>query len=361
MTYAVHDGYGGLLVKGLFPTYSIFLEVDPARLDVNVHPSKREVRFADERTVYRVLAEAVRAAIREVDLIPDAKPGGLEQVATPAWAPSASSTVPGDPTQTLPRTPAGLVAERPAQDRRQAYFADPIGLDTGPQIALPLTVRRPANMDTHPSQAPEGDPLIEEDPAQVSVWQLHRRYILAHIKNGVIIIDQHVAHERILYEQALDQFHDNPGTGQRLLFPLTLDFGLAEIQVVREAMLLLEKIGFGIRDFGGNTVVVDAIPVDLEVWGEGKLLREVVQDLIEAEGRSSAAPGQNREISPLEHGLAVSYAAHTAIRSGDALSTKGMQVLIDRLFATREPFVSPRDRPIVVKMSLDEIDQYFGR
>ncbi len=353
ITYAVYDGYGGLLTKGLYPTFAIFLEVDPARLDVNVHPSKREVRFADERAVYRTLAEAVRTSIREVDLIPDVAPG-LEPVATPAGAPSVVST---HPPEMMPGRPAELVAERPAGERRQPYLADALGLDSGPQMALPLTVRKSAKAEVQPAEDLAEEDLIEEDSARISVWQLHQRYILAHIKNGVIIIDQRMAHERILYEQALDHFHDTLGIGQRLLFPLTLDFGLGEVQTVREVMPLLEKMGFGIRDFGGNTVVVDAIPVDLKAWEEGKLLREIVQDLIAEE----SGPTGDREVSPLEHRLAASYAAHTAVRSGDALSTREMQVLIDRLFATREPFVSPHGRPIVVKMSLDEIDQRFRR
>jgi DNA mismatch repair protein MutL len=358
MTYAIYDGYGGLLARGLYPTFSIFLEVDPTRLDVNVHPSKREVRFADERTVYRTLAEAVRTAIREVDLIPDMGPGNFEPISTFSGTASSSPKASVHPPEMMPGRAPELVAERPAEERRQAYLTDPLGLDRDPQMALPLTVRKPAVEGVQPARALPEEDLIEENPAQVSVWQLHQRYILAHIKNGVIIIDQHVAHERILYEQVLEHFHGTPGTGQRLLFPLTLDFGLAEIQAVREAMPLLEKMGFGVRDFGGNTVVVDAIPVDLKAWEEGKLLREIVRDL---EGRFSASPGQDRQISPLEHRLAASYAAHTSVRSGDALSTREMQGLIDRLFATREPFVGPQGRPIVVKMSLDEIDQHFRR
>ena len=147
--------------------------------------------------------------------------------------------------------------------------------------------------------------------------------------------------------------------GQRLLFPITIDFGLREIQAVREAIPLLEMMGFGIRDFGGNTVVVDAIPVGLKAWEDGKLLREIVADLSEKEPQAPA--GGDGSISPLERRLAASYACHTSVRSGDALSTREMQGLIDQLFATREPFVCPHGRPTVVKMSLDEIDQRFGR
>jgi DNA mismatch repair protein MutL len=149
--------------------------------------------------------------------------------------------------------------------------------------------------------------------------------------------------------------------GQRLLFPVTLDFGLRQIQTVREAMPLLEAIGFGVRDFGGNTVVVDAIPVELKVWEDGRLLREIVGDLTDKERRSSVPVSRQNVVSPLEHRLAAAYARHTAIPTGEKLSPREMRALIDRLFATREPFVCPQGRPTVVKMPLDEIDRQFSR
>ena len=351
MTYAVYDGYGGLLPKGLVPSFCLFLDIDPARLDVNVHPSKREVRFADERSVYRTVAATVSNTLRKADLIPElAGAGSLADMPRPAPIQIGEQG----------RQPSGNVAEQ----AHQPYLPEPLGLGSEPQMALPLTVK-PSFRKTAPDAGPSAldrEALAEEDLAQVSVWQLHGKYILAHIKNGMIIIDQQVAHQRILYEKALDQFRAHPGTGQRLLFPLTLDFGLKEIQVVREAMPLLERMGFGIRDFGGNTVVADAIPVGLKVWEDGKLLGDIVADLVEGERRTSVPPGQqNRQISGREHRLAASYAWHTSIRSGDPLTRNEMQGLIDQLFATQEPFVGPYGRPVLVKMSLDEIEHRFGR
>lgn len=184
---------------------------------------------------------------------------------------------------------------------------------------------------------------------------------MAHTKSGLIIIDQHVAHERILYEQTLDHFHSEPGTGQRLLFPITIDFGLNEIEAIRDAMPLLEKMGFGIRDFGGNTVVIDAIPVDLKVWEDGHLLREVVGTLMDDDLPPPTPAYGDLPVTSIEHRLAASYACHASVRSGDPLSQREMQGLIDQLFATREPFACPHGRPIVVKLSLEELDHRFGR
>ena len=361
ITYAVYDGYGGLLPKGLSPPFAVYLEVDPSRLDVNVHPSKREVRFSDERTVYRCVADTVRKSLREAGVIPEIGPADFGPAAArPASAEAAmpSLRVGGDYGSTAEHPESGhAVAEGP----REVYRPEPLGLDGGAQMALPLTQSRPAvGRSTDRDTGPETEELVREDGSQVSVWQLHGRYVLAHIKNGLVVMDQQAAHERILYEQTLDQLQMAPATGQRLLFPLTIDFGLREIQTVREIMPLLEKIGFGIRDFGGTTVVVDAIPLNLKAWEEGALLREVAGDLVDTDRVPPSAEG-DRPVSHLEHRLAASYASRASLQAGDVISTREMQALIDQLFATRDPFVSPYGRPTVVRISMDELDRRFGR
>ncbi|HCR18169.1 MAG TPA: DNA mismatch repair endonuclease MutL [Candidatus Latescibacteria bacterium] len=356
ITFAIQDGYGGLLTKGFQPVFSFFLDVDPSRLDVNVHPTKREVRFADQRAVYRSVAEAVRQALRKEDMIPEVKLGSLEPAAMPQELSATDITV---NSPIIPRSQTGMVADKPIDIEQDLYFSRSTSLDLDRQMPLPLNVRRSETV-LEVSDSPAGKDL-GEDAGQVSVWQVHERYILAHIKNGIIIVDQQIAHERVIYENVLASFQGTPNAGQRLLFPLTLDFGLKEIQVVRDAIPLLSHMGFGVRDFGGNTVVADAIPVDLIVWAEGMLLREIVGDLLERENEASIPVGEGETISPLEHSLAISYARHTAIKSGEILSIQEMQALIDQLFATQEPFVCPQGKPTVVKMPLDEIDQRFGR
>jgi DNA mismatch repair protein MutL len=330
--FAVYEGYGGLLPKGLAPSYCLCLSIDPARVDVNVHPSKREVRFADERSIYSLITQAVQQSLRGADIIPE-----------------MSDAV-------MPVVPVSI-----AESPEITYQPGQPKVGGQPQMALPLTVR----MSQGKAKRGTGintDGLDEEDFARVSVWQLHSKYILAHIKNGLIAIDQQVAHQRILYERAIDNMHTRPATSQRLLFPLTLDFGVKEIFIVREAMPLLEKMGFGIRDFGGHTVVVDAIPMGLRTWQDGQLLRDMIRDMAEAEQATSVPPSvQARQIAPEEHRLASVYAWHTSIRTGEDLSTEEMRALIDQLFATREPFVSPYGKPTLVKIGLDEIDNRFKR
>jgi len=359
LSYAVYDGYGGLIPKGFYPAYFLYVQLDPSRLDVNVHPSKREVRFADERPLYRLVAEGVRRAFQRSSVIPEltspvSPSPSWSQTDKPGSSPDGSSSQGHVDVETnyRPSHPTFTVADRPFVPSRPR-------LERDTQMALPLAARpRPAEVT--PVGAPAGS---DDDTAapHVSSWQLHNRYIMAHTKSGLIIIDQHVAHERILYEQTLDHFHSEPGTGQRLLFPITIDFGLNEIEAIRDAMPLLEKMGFGIRDFGGNTVVIDAIPVDLKVWEDGHLLREVVGTLMDDDLPPPTPAYGDLPVTSIEHRLAASYACHASVRSGDPLSQREMQGLIDQLFATREPFACPHGRPIVVKLSLEELDHRFGR
>ena len=194
------------------PAYCLFLEVDPGRLDVNVHPSKREVRFADERTVYRAVAETIRQALRKSDLIPEIN--GAETLIIPEMPNTPEST-------SVYRQTAEKVSEEPSQP----YYPKHLGIDADSQMALPLTVKKPAAKKAGQMLKSVDKKTVEEDLAEVSLWQLHNKYILAHIKNGMIVIDQQVAHQRILYERALSQVYEHPATSQRLLFPITLNLG----------------------------------------------------------------------------------------------------------------------------------------
>ena len=332
---AVSDGYGGLLAKGVQPAFALSVGVDTDRVDVNVHPAKREVRFADEPTIYRFVAETVRDTLRRETSIPE-------------WTDQAppidlvTSVLPSDASD---HTHPPMVADQPDSD---LYVTESLDLHNV-QIGLPLTVTR-EEKKAHPAP-PTG---LAPD---TSLFQLHSAYIIAHVKEGVALIDQNLAHRRILYDDAIVRFREHPSSGQALLFPVTLEFGLAEIVAVRDAIALFERVGFGIRDFGGSSVVIDAIPSGIDGWAEGALFRAMVDDLL-GESASALALG-DRNVEPLEHTVAQTYARHTAITHGTSLSSEEMRALIDRLFTTSEPYSSPEGRPTLYRLSLQEIEKHF--
>jgi len=346
ITQAVTDGYGGLLPKDTAPSFALCVDVDPGSVDVNVHPSKREVKFSDARDVYRAVADAVRAAVRQGGDIPE---WNLQE-ATPIVIDTDVGL--GDERVSRTTTEYGAPPTGTGVISNSVHgLREPLSLDDS-QIALPLAIQEDAS---------EVAPL-EETPApeRPRFFQLHGSYILAQVKQGLIIVDQNLAHQRVLYEEAAARLEgDTRAPGQALLFPGTLEFGLTEIVTVREVMPYLEQIGFGIRDFGGNTVVVDAIPTGLEAWNEGELLRGIVTDLIS--DRTAHLDLGDRALTPAAHFLAVAYARRVAVPHGKLMHVKEMENLIDRLFACSEPYTSPTGRPTVSRFSLDDLARRFSQ
>lgn len=181
--------------------------------------------------------------------------------------------------------------------------------------------------------------------------QAANMYILTTIKEGALIIDQHVAHERILYEEILGNLTGHPAAAQQLLFPVTLDFSAAEYDLLEPMIPHLNSIGFGIREFGERTVMIDAIPAGVGEFSEGRLIYEFIDEM--------------RRFGHISSGyidkLAASIACRAAIKAGKPLSPQEMQYLVDRLFACSKPFICPHGRPTVVKLTLAELDRRFGR
>lgn len=185
-----------------------------------------------------------------------------------------------------------------------------------------------------------------------AIWQIHNKYILSQVRTGLLIVDQHVAHERILYEKILANFENSLPTTQQLLFPHTVELNASDYSLVKELAPHLEKIGFDIKLFGKNTVVIEGIPADVRIGNEAKILQDVLDEFKNNE--------HNQTIDARDR-IAKSFACKAAIKAGDKLNTTEMIVLIDQLFATSMPYVCPHGRPVVVKISVEELDRRFGR
>jgi DNA mismatch repair protein MutL len=182
-------------------------------------------------------------------------------------------------------------------------------------------------------------------------WQIHSKFILAQISSGLVIIDQHVAHERILFEEAIAAFDQNPMASQTLLFPEEMQFAPDEFSILLEILPYLEKIGFRIKQSGKNTVLIDSIPSEM-TWGREK---EVIRDIIDNFDSS------HKKYSSLQENIAASFACHAAVKAGDKLTSEEMRELVDRLFGTKHPYYCPHGRPIIIQLSLDELDKRFER
>ncbi|MDQ7053662.1 MAG: hypothetical protein Q9P14_12470 [candidate division KSB1 bacterium] len=180
---------------------------------------------------------------------------------------------------------------------------------------------------------------------------MHNRYILTQVKSGLVIIDQHVAHERILYEQALKRFENSQPVSQKVLFPRMIELNAEDYDILKEMMPFLEKLGFIIQEFGKNTVVVEGVPADIKIKDYTKLLQDMIDDY---------KRGKRSQLE-IRDNIAKTFACHSAIRSGDRLTIGEMKALIEQLFATETPYFCPHGRPVLVNLSLEELDKRFGR
>jgi DNA mismatch repair protein MutL len=186
------------------------------------------------------------------------------------------------------------------------------------------------------------------------LWQLHQTYVLAPIAGGLLIVDQHAAHERILYEEARARFAGRETSSQGLLFHQSVDLSRDQFDLVLEIMPALEKLGFEMSALSPPTVLVRGVPPGIGARDAGVLLRDVLDGLGENHGRSTARD------EPWDR-VAKSFACHAAVRAGDRLSREAMNHLNDRLFATELPHGDPHGRPTFVRVDLHEMNQRFGR
>jgi DNA mismatch repair protein MutL len=182
--------------------------------------------------------------------------------------------------------------------------------------------------------------------------QLHNKYILSQIKSGLMIIDQHVAHERILYEKVLSRLDANMPFIQQLLFPIKIQFDFASYEILKELDLMITKLGFKIKYLPKSYVMIEGVPDDIKNGSEEKILREFISEYVNNQTEKQLEEKDN---------VAKSYSCKAAIKAGDKLSEKEMRLLIDQLFATSMPYVCQHGRPIVIKISLEEFDRRFGR
>jgi len=328
LSQALRHAYGNLLSTGRFPAAVVWLTVPPDRLDVNVHPTKREVRFADEAIVFSLVAAACAQPLATLHP-PFAVVAGGEAAAV--WA---------DRVRETPEFPSS--AQMPLL--LPVSGGDP-GLDGPPRAegAPGLSPPAPAAILAGPADPGAAEPEL---------WQLHRTYILAPVRGGLVIVDQHAAHERILYEDAMARLKGGQGASQGLLFPALVDLSRSQFELVLEVAPQLARLGWDLSPLSPPTVVIQGVPSGLSLERPGALLQEVLDGVEEG--------GSSGEDERLER-LARSHACHTAIRAGDVLSRESMRALVDRLFATSRPHGDPHGRPTFVRLDLEELHRRFGR
>ena len=316
---AVYSSYQSLVKRGEYPFFVINIQMPFDQVDVNVHPMKTEVRFKDEWRVYHVLKSGVSHALTEIlNTIPN-----FQRISSDSdsffQTSNKQSTI---EFQSNFGSNNNLSSNLEKIDRAKIYAS---------------------NITSVKNE--ENNFNIEK------LWQVHKKYIVSEINSGLVVIDQHVAHERVLYEESLQAFESKVMSSQTLLFPEEIEFSKDEYDILLEIFPYLKKIGFKIIETDESKLIVEATPSYISWGDEKKIIKEIIDEFIST----------RKKYSSYKEALAASFACKAAVKAGDQMTKEEMAMLVNRLFATKHPYYCPHGRPIIMQISLEELDKRFER
>ena len=331
---AIYNAFESLIKRGEYPFFLVNLVLPTDQVDVNVHPVKTEVRFKDEWRIYNILKSGASDALSSIlDTIPGFDTSFYQSSTSGPnrnynYGPSTdhiSETIKTNPNQNLIDFED---SQKPLKNkfdinRAKDYVSKLAGSEASNDNIIPVE----------------------------NIWQIHKKYIVSEINSGLVIIDQHVAHERILYEEAIKAFESTAMASQTLLFPEKIDFSHDDFDALLDVLPYLEKIGFKIKKQDEASIRIEAIPSEMALGNEKNVIKEILDNFLR----------DQKKYSSFQEGLAAMFACKAAIKAGDSLVREEMQELVNRLFSTKHPYYCPHGRPIIVQMSLNELDSRFER
>jgi len=359
INYALIEGYHNALMKGRYPICCLFLEVDPAAVDVNIHPAKREVKFHREFEIRKFVAQAVHDALLafhgQDSKAQSPKPKVSEQTELqPAPAlpnfPEKLKPSPEVPTQIFPaaHTPwkTGHLPPAPAKNETATSVVETQSAIGNRQSAI----EKPSTLNSQPSTA--ATPLLNVPLRLVGV--VGKLYVLLESDRGLVLLDQHAAHERILYEQMLNRLESGGSTpSQKLLLPETIELPPRDAQFLREQLAALTRLGVGLSEFGERTFLLDALPPFVKVPDTRRFVFDLVDEL--------RAAGREVNLARLgEHTVAKTVCRH-AVKANDPLGGAELENLVEDLRRCAMPYTCPHGRPTLIEMNYRELEKKFGR
>ena len=349
LNHALREGYHTALMKGQFPVVFLFLEMSPFAVDVNVHPAKKEVRFRDGNAVRHAVTEAVRRTLTRAQAT---VPGQAVRVLVSDPLPGAPSSEAASVPQPERWRQPTLIPEREQVALRRDW-ASPRPTPPAPPKASAATEHEaePGPLPT-PDIAEPSPPTVTADDFRI-IGVLGKLYVLLESIEGLVLMDQHAAHERILFEQMRNRIATDGVPSQRLLVPVTVELAPREFDLVQQNLEALQRLGIGAEPFGANTLKIDSLPTFFKQDDPAAYMSEVVEELKRA----------SRQIASVRLGedLVATTVCRHAVKANDLLRPLELERLLADLLACELPYCCPHGRPTLIQMSYSDLEKRFGR
>jgi len=354
--HAVMAAYEGLLKDGCQPGYYLFLEVPPNTIDINIHPTKTEIKFDDEHALYAILRSSIKHSLGQFNVAPVLDFNRDANLDTPYNYQQREAVM---PTVEVDRNFNPFADEKPVLAAATSHNAPPsFRKEMAPVWESLYTGMISATEEVEAMNFEPEDEVTaslfndnEVEHAVYKTYQIHKKYIVSPIKSGMVIIDQKRAHQRILYEQFLTNITVHHAASQQLLFPLVLHYTQGELDLIKEMKESLENTGFVFAEINHDHVVVSGLPVNVAESEVSILLEELINDLQQEVPDSSFSQCDS---------IAKSMARSLAVKTGTLLTEKEQETMVNTLFACKEAGVSPFHKPTFITVSVEDLDKRFA-
>jgi DNA mismatch repair protein MutL len=354
LNHAVLNAFEEVLSADSYPLYVLFIDIDPAKIDINVHPTKTEIKYQDEKAIYAIIRSAVKRSLGRYNISPTLdfnQETGFSQMISPKAhediVPPVISYNPDFNPFSSEKKEREIPFLRNGHEVRQTVTKNWGSLY---EIVQPEAQQNGLELDGN-RQVEIGSQIFKSIGKQI--FQLHNRFIISQIKSGFMLIDQQAAHERILFERFLEHLESRQGASQQSLFPQTVTLNAVDFELVKELLSDIQSLGFQIREFGKNTMIIEGVPADIST-NISEL--EILERLLEGFKNNQSTLKLSKRDS-----LARALARNTSIKSGQLLSSEEMNLLIDELFACEMPNTSLSGKPVISTFTLEELLQRFEK
>jgi len=332
---SVIAAYQQLLPKGRYPICVLDIEIAPEQIDVNIHPTKREIRFHDERNLRKNLLKVFKDALKAADLLPEIIP---EQTHRPLL------DKPGSPIRSLNPPEARTIPSQSAPTIPQPYEK--------PTVQTKISLKGPTDIEQPSTPVIDTSELKMRELPWIPLGVIKNSYIVAYDDESVYFIDQHAAFERIMFDELTEQVRYSSIKSQELLEPATVTLPPPRARILKENIPVFAEFGFKIEEFGRDTFLIRAVPVIYGQIIKAKALDDLLDELFEKGGFSSL---------PSEKEIIQSIACHTVIRAGDSLTPRQIVNLLKRLHKSKDLFACPHGRPITIQVPIRDLEKMFRR